>query len=161
MPKAHGLRFPILLLAVLAVAPMLSIAVADQEDHHDDDHAHATDTGLTVYDADFRFILRTALVDGGLAFIGVGGEIDGQVNPALEVTHEAVVEIVVIDGDGIEHDFSVDDFGVMSGHVGHMWETTVLAFRADQKGSLNYICSIPGHAEAGMAGLLVVSEGHD
>jgi nitrite reductase (NO-forming) len=135
--------------------------MADQEADHHDDHAHTPDTGLSEYDADFRFILRTAVVDGGFAFIGVGGEIDGQINPTLEVTHDAVVELVLINGDGIEHDFDIADFGVMSGHVSHTWETTVVAFRAEAEGSLNYICSIPGHAEAGMVGLFVVEDAHD
>lgn len=70
VPAISSHRPLIPLLSVLAVALVFSFALADRSAHHDDDHAHATDTGLTEYDADLRYILRTAHVDGGLAFIG-------------------------------------------------------------------------------------------
>jgi nitrite reductase (NO-forming) len=160
MPRAVAPRPWILLIVALVAALVVSIAAAVQTEEHEDDHAHDADTGLTEYVADYRFILRTSLTEGGFAFVGVGGDIDGQVNPLLEVTHDAIVEIVLINGDGIEHDIDVAEFGAMSGHVTQLWETTVVAFRADEEGALNYICTIPGHVEAGMIGQLVVEDGH-
>jgi nitrite reductase (NO-forming) len=45
------------------------------------------------YVPDVRFRLQTALAEGKLAFVGVGGDIDGVVNPTLRVPEGAVVQV--------------------------------------------------------------------
>ena len=42
---------------------------------------------------DVRVRLRTALAEGKLAFVGVGGDIEGVVNPALRVREGAVIQV--------------------------------------------------------------------
>ena len=39
-----------------------------------------------------------------MVFIGVGGVIDGQVNPVLSAAEGQVVQITLINGEGAEHD---------------------------------------------------------
>src|SRR5690606_20997941 len=51
------------------------------------------------YTPDVSFTLETAIADGRLAFVGVGGTIDGVVNPTLEVTLGQVVQVTLINGD--------------------------------------------------------------
>ena len=108
------------------------------------------------YRPDAAFTLKTAIAEGKLVYIGVGGSIDGMVNPTLRVDANAVVQITAINGDGAEHDIAVPDFGAKSDHITGKGSSTVIVFRANKNGSFAYFCSIPGHRQAGMEGRLMV-----
>ena len=56
------------------------------------------------YTPNVRFQLRTELAQGKLAFVGMGGDIEGVVNPTLRVAEGAIVQVGLVNGDGIEHD---------------------------------------------------------
>lgn len=43
-----------------------------------------------------------------MAFIGVGGDIDGQINPVLTANVGDTVQIIVINGDPVLHDLKID-----------------------------------------------------
>jgi hypothetical protein len=45
-------------------------------------------------------------------FIGVGGDIDGKVNPNLKAAKGDVIEILLVNGDGAPHDLVVPDLQV-------------------------------------------------
>lgn len=91
-----------------------------------------------------------------MAFIGVGGDIDGQINPALSANVGDTVRITIINGDPVLHDFKIDEFGVESGELIEDEQTVTVEFVASQPGNFNYYCSVPGHREIGMQGLLQV-----
>lgn len=110
------------------------------------------------YSADVTFTLRTDVAEGKLVYIGEGGDIDGQVNPALHVPEGAVVQINMINGDGALHDIVVPDFEAKSDRVAGRGSSTVLAFRVTKTGEYYYWCSVPGHRAAGMEGLVVVGK---
>ncbi|MGE5443382.1 MAG: hypothetical protein ACM3SR_02130, partial [Ignavibacteriales bacterium] len=63
------------------------------------------------------FILQTGIAEGRLAFIGKGGTIDGKSNPDLEVKSGDVVQVILINGEGAEHDITFPDFNATSDHV--------------------------------------------
>ncbi len=63
------------------------------------------------------FILQTGIAEGQLAFIGKGGTIDGKSNPNLEVKLGDVVQVILINGEGAEHDITFPDFNATSDHV--------------------------------------------
>jgi nitrite reductase (NO-forming) len=107
------------------------------------------------YVPDVRFRLRTALAEGKLAFVGVGGDIDGVVNPTLRVPEGAVVQVDLINDDGIEHDVAFD-FDAATERVAQKGASSVTVFRADRPGEFAYFCSVPGHRPAGMEGKLIV-----
>ena len=109
--------------------------------------------------ADVSFTLRTDVGEKGLAFVGVGGTIDGQVNPKLVVAEGAVVQITLVNGDGALHDVVFPDFGGATEQVASKGASTTTVFKADKAGEFAYFCSVPGHRQAGMEGLLVVGEG--
>ena len=94
--------------------------------------------------------------DPAMAFVGVGGEIDGIVNPELVVNLGDTVRLTIINGDPMLHDLKIDEFGVYSGELLHDEETVTMEFVADQPGNFDYYCSIPGHREIGMEGLFRV-----
>ena len=108
------------------------------------------------YTPTVTFTLKTDVGAFGMGFRGVGGAIDGQLNPTLKVPPGAIVQINLIDGDGSMHNLSLPDFNVLSNNVVGKDASTAVVFRADRNGSFDYFCNIPGHRAAGMDGKLVV-----
>src|SRR6185503_12644454 len=64
-----------------------------------------------------EYSLMTAMVDGQMAFIGMGGGIDGVHNPTLSANVGDTVKITLTAGDGVEHDVAFPDFNVQSKHI--------------------------------------------
>ena len=105
-----------------------------------------------------EYTLLTGGGTGQLVFVGVGGEIDGMVNPALMVNPGDVVKITLINGDGMLHDVSIDEFNVATDQFAELDQQDSIMFTADQIGEFVYYCSVPGHRQAGMWGKLIVGE---
>lgn len=107
-----------------------------------------------------EFHLQTSLVGGRMVFVGVGGDIEGIVNPDLLVPGDVSVRVNLSNGDGIPHDLSFPDFNATSALVTSMGKTTAVSFdvNADQTGTYAYFCTQPGHRQAGQEGKLIVSE---
>src|SRR5512138_2636302 len=66
---------------------------------------------------DVQFTLKTIADGGKLLFQGVGGEIDGIVNPDLIVKQGAVAQITLINADGMPHNLFLPDFKVRTAFV--------------------------------------------
>jgi nitrite reductase (NO-forming) len=105
------------------------------------------------------FTLRSGIAQGRMVYIGVGGEIDGAVNPTLMVHEGETVQINLINGEGAEHDIVVDQYAARSDRVLAIGASSTLAFTADRAGEFVYFCSIAGHREAGMEGRIRVIAG--
>ncbi len=89
-------------------------------------------------------------------FLGGGGDIDGSLNPLLQVQPGEVVRIVVINGEDVEHDFVITELGVHGEHLHAEGTQDDLVFIAPSQGAFFYFCSVPGHRELGMEGTLAV-----
>jgi nitrite reductase (NO-forming) len=111
------------------------------------------------YTPTVRFRLRTELAEGKMAFVGVGGDIEGVVNPTLRVAEGDVVQVGLINGDGVEHDLMFPEFKAATDRVNRKGASSVTVFRAGQAGEFAYFCSLPGHRQAGMEGKIVVGSG--
>ena len=111
------------------------------------------------YTPTVRFRLRTELADGKMAFVGVGSPIEGIVNPPLRVAEGDVVQITLINNDGVEHDVVFPEFDAGTDKVARKGASSVTVFRADKSGEYAYFCSLPGHRPAGMEGKLIVGTG--
>lgn len=110
----------------------------------------------SVIDAGFR--LTTALRDGRMVFIGVGGEIDGVINPELAVSAGDTVRVTLVNGDGAPHDFAIPAHGVQTALTTAKGRTTDVVFQADEAGAFAYVCAVSGHRQMGMEGQLRVRE---
>lgn len=106
------------------------------------------------------FTLETVL-ENGFAFKGVGGEIDGVLNPELRVPAGVTVEITVVNGDGMQHNLTIDSFGVKTPDFMEQGSEQTLSFVANQGGDFEYYCGIAGHKQAGMFGRLIVEGDSD
>ena len=111
------------------------------------------------YTPTVRFRLRTELAEGKMAFVGVGGAIEGIVNPPLRVAEGDVVQVTLINNDGVEHDVVFPEFNAGTDRVNRKGASSVTVFRADKSGEFAYFCSLPGHRQAGMEGKLAVGSG--
>jgi nitrite reductase (NO-forming) len=109
--------------------------------------------------APHRFTLRSGIAEGRMVYIGVGGDINGRVNPQLVVHEGELVQIVLINGEGAEHDVIIDQYAARSDRVVGKNASTAISFTADKTGEFAYFCSVAGHREAGMEGRLRVEPG--
>lgn len=107
------------------------------------------------------YTLVTASMDGKMAFVGKGGEIDGQTNPVLHATPGSILRVTLINGDGAEHDFTVSGLDVASERISSVGSQTELIFKVHQDGAFRYHSSVPGQSEAGMVGYVGVGTGYD
>lgn len=104
-----------------------------------------------------EYALETAMVDGQMAFLGVGGGIDGVKNPTLSAHVGDTLKVTLISGDGVEHDVAFLDFNAQSEHISGKGSKTTLEFFVDKPGSFAYNCVVAGHREAGMIGQFEVT----
>lgn len=109
------------------------------------------------YVPDARYTLRTGIAEGRMVYIGVGGAIDGKVNPLLTAIEGQAVQLTIINGEGAEHDIVFPDQDTRSPRITGRGASTTIAFRAARAGTFEYFCSVPGHRLAGMEGQFVVT----
>jgi nitrite reductase (NO-forming) len=109
------------------------------------------------YLQDAKYTLRSGIAEGRMVYIGVGGEIDGKVNPVLTAAAGQVVQLTLINGEGAEHDIVFPEQDARSPRVTGKGASTTIAFRAAKSGDFTYFCSVPGHQLAGMQGQFVVT----
>ncbi|NLO79551.1 MAG: nitrite reductase, copper-containing [Xanthomonadaceae bacterium] len=77
----------------------------------------------------------------------------------MHVPEGAVVQINLINGDGAIHDIALPDFNVDSDDISGKGSSTAVVFRVDKAGEFKYLCTLPGHVQAGMIGKLIVGDG--
>ena len=113
--------------------------------------------GAIGYLPDAKYTLRSGIAEGRMVFLGVGGAIDGKVNPVLTAAEGQVVQLTLINGEGAEHDIVFPDQDAKSPRVTGKGSSTTIAFRASKVGDFTYFCSVPGHQLAGMQGQFIVT----
>lgn len=113
--------------------------------------------GADGYQSDAKYTLRSGIAEGRMVYIGVGGAIDGKVNPVLTAAEGQVVELTLINGEGAEHDIVFPEQNAKSPRVTGRGASTTIAFRAEKSGDFIYFCSVPGHQLAGMQGQFIVT----
>jgi len=93
-----------------------------------------------------RYTLRTGIAEGRMVFIGVGGAIDGQVNPLLSAAEGQGVQVTLINGEGAEHDivFADQEATARSAHITGKGASTNIAFRAGKSWRLHILLQPAG-----------------
>jgi nitrite reductase (NO-forming) len=109
------------------------------------------------YIADAKYTLRSGIAEGRMVYLGVGGAIEGKVNPVLTAAEGQVVQLTLINGEGAEHDIVFPDQDAKSPRVTGKGASTTIALRATKSGDFIYFCSVPGHQLAGMQGQFIVT----
>ena len=140
-----------------ATAPKAPAATAQQAPPQANQPAPGTAGAYSGYLLDAKFTLRSGIAEGRMVYIGVGGAIDGKVNPVLTAAEGQVVQLTLINGEGAEHDIVFPDQSARSPRVTGKGASTTIAFRAEKSGDFIYFCSVPGHQQAGMQGQFLVT----
>ena len=108
--------------------------------------------------AEAEGVERTFTLEAHISgYKGIGGDIDGQTNPTLNVNKGDKVTIKVVNAENMAHDVALDGMGLKSDAVMKQGEVATLTFTAT--GNDTYYCSIPGHRQAGMLGKILVGGG--
>jgi len=97
-----------------------------------------------------KTITLTTEMSDELAFIGP----DGTRNPTLEIHEGDIIELVLRNGDGSPHMFTIPELDVKTARVDTVGEKTVVRFTA-RKGEFKYFCPLPGHRRLGMEGKII------
>src|SRR5262245_17443291 len=100
-----------------------------------------------------RIILTTGLKDGKMVFL----DEKGQANPKLKAEIGDTIEITVSSGEGAQHDIVIPDLNVASAKFDRTTGATKVRFKVTKSGSFDYYCTIAGHRQIGMEGVLEVS----
>jgi nitrite reductase (NO-forming) len=106
---------------------------------------------------DVKYTVRSGIAEGQMVFLGVGGTIDGKVNPVLAAAEGQIVQITLINGEGAAHDIVFPDQNARSARVTGRGASTTIAFQVTASGDFLYYCSVPGHRLAGMEGQFIVT----
>ena len=85
---------------------------------------------------------------------GVGGEIEGKINPQLKANAGDTVTIKLINKENMAHDFALDGQDARTEVAMKIDEVVEVTFTAAR--STDYYCTLPGHRQAGMVGKFVV-----
>jgi nitrite reductase (NO-forming) len=139
------------LFSLLMVVAVLVSACASATKTESNSPA-STGTGRTV-----EYSLMSAMTDGQMAFMGMGGGIDGIKNPTLSANVGDTVRVTITAGDSVEHDVAFPDFNAQSKHIAGQGNSDTFEFVADKPGTFKYNCLLAGHKEAGMVGSFVVT----
>jgi nitrite reductase (NO-forming) len=110
-----------------------------------------------TYLPEIRYTLRSGIADGRIVYLGVGGTIDGQINPILSAAVGQTVQIILINGEGAEHDIVFPEHNAKSSRIFGRGASTATTVRATHAGDFTYLCSVPGHELAGMKGQFIVT----
>ena len=100
-----------------------------------------------------KIALKTGMADGKMVYL----DAQGKVNPVLRGQVGETIELTLTSGEGAEHDIVIPDLNVKSKNFSAGTGPTVLTFKLSQSGKFTYYCSIPGHRQIGMEGVLEVT----
>jgi len=119
--------------------------------------AKSETTAMATGGKTVEYSLMSTMIDGQMAFVGMGGGIDGVHNPTLSANVGDTVKVTLTGGDSVEHDLAFPDFNAQSEHIIGKGSTSTFEFVADKPGTFHYNCLLAGHKEAGMIGDFVVT----
>ena len=100
-----------------------------------------------------RIVLKTGMANGKMVYL----DDKGNVNPTIKGNVGDTVEITVSSGEGAQHDIVIDELGVKSPMFDGKSKPAKVTFKLTQSGKFTYYCSVPGHKQIGMEGLLEVT----
>ena len=99
-----------------------------------------------------RIVLKTGMKDGRMVYL----DEKGTVNPTIKGKVGDTVEITITSGEGAQHDIVAD--GVFKSPMfDGKSKPTQVSFKLTQSGRFTYYCSVPGHRQIGMEGVLEVT----
>ena len=100
-----------------------------------------------------KVVLKTGMANGKMVYM----DDKGNVNPVLRGKVGDTIQVTVSSGEGAEHDFVIPELDAKSPKFTGKTGPVTLTFKLTQSGKFNYYCSIPGHRQIGMEGVIEVT----
>jgi nitrite reductase (NO-forming) len=100
-----------------------------------------------------QITLTTGMAGGRMVFL----DTKGQANPKLSANVGDTVEITISSGEGAQHDIVIPDLSVASAKFDKSTGATKVRFKVTKAGTFEYFCTIAGHRQIGMEGVLEVA----
>lgn len=154
-----------LILSLMILSTLIALQGCDRHGRTMPHHYSGGDSGLpssndTNIDGepDLILSLRTEIANGRFVFIGNDALLAERVNPDIEVEVGQLVEINLVNNDGVVHDLAIPELGVSTTRISQMGAEANLKFLAENPGRYSYYCTVPGHRQAGMEGQLIIGE---
>lgn len=99
-----------------------------------------------------KIALKTGIRNGRMVYV----DEKGAVNPVLKGKVGDTIEMTISSGEGAQHDIVID--GLMKSPMfDGRSKPAKIVFKLTQAGRFTYYCSVPGHRQIGMEGVLEVS----
>jgi nitrite reductase (NO-forming) len=136
---------PLALAALVAAALGAPLALA--ADPAPAPQAAVKSSGTTIVK------LSTGVVDGKMVFL----DEQGKPNPKLKAKLGDTIEIRLSSGEGAQHDIVIPALNVASAKFDKSTGATKVRFKVTKAGTFEYYCTIAGHRQIGMEGVLEVS----
>ncbi len=149
-----GRMLALMMTALMICAPLLSGCIGSEDTLSCGEGTTIVDDECIGYN-DVSYTLRAE----NMAFIGVGGAIDGITNPDLPIEVGDRVTITMIMGEANLHDITVEYYNVATSQLTEDGSEDFLTFIASAEGTFAYYCSIPGHRAGGMEGNIIIGSG--
>lgn len=77
--------------------------------------------------------------------------------PEVRLVKGATINLVFVNDGTVPHDLAIPELGVRV--AADPGETAATGFTSTRTGSFDIVCTYPGHASAGMTGVLVITDG--
>ncbi|MBA2675631.1 copper-containing nitrite reductase [Ramlibacter sp.] len=104
-----------------------------------------------------KIVLKTGMAGGKMVYL----DDKGNPNPVLRGKVGDTFEITASSGEGAEHDIVLPELNAQSKHFDGKSGPVKLSVKLTQPGKFAYYCSIPGHRQIGMEGVLEVTGSAD
>ena len=100
-----------------------------------------------------KLVMKTGMAGGKMVYF----DEKGNANPVLKGKVGDTLEITIASGEGAEHDIVFEGLGVQSRKFSAQTGPAKVSLKLTQSGKFTYFCSIAGHRQIGMEGVLEVT----
>ena len=100
-----------------------------------------------------KITLKTGMAGGKMVYI----DDKGAANPVIRGNVGDTIELTIASGEGAQHDIVFEGQNAKTAMFDAKSGPARLSFKLAQAGKFNYFCSVPGHRQIGMEGVLEVT----
>ena len=106
-----------------------------------------------------KYVLTSGFENGSLVYMGVGGDINGEINPTLRANPGETITVMFVNSGEGEHNVFFPGIKKKTKQVSKNGESVSVTFTVpNNEVNLEYYDSVANHAELGMVGVLQVSK---
>jgi nitrite reductase (NO-forming) len=143
---------PFAVAVLFASAPLIGAVGATVVARNVSSTPAATEPGKAAQGKVQKIVLKTGMIDGKMVYL----DDKGKPNPTIQGQVGDTIEITISSGEGAQHDIVFDGLQAKSPMFDGKSGPAKLTLKLSQAGRFTYYCSVPGHRQIGMEGVLEV-----